>query len=139
MGWKPEAWAIILPSPHDIDGQWIGVATFNTAADAKEFVMNVLGGDEKGRISTITPPPQEDEGWLVDLPNVSNPEEAWEFIESFDTKKEAVKFVKEKFGGDSQGRFKVIDVMYVSTDDEDEKGPRDWSPRWKREKGRKKR
>lgn len=138
MPWKPESWAIVMPNPHDHQGQWVLVGSYDTAQGAMDYVMNVFGGDEKGRISTITAPPEKDEGWLVDLPDPAHPEEAWIFIDSFPTKKEAVKFVKEYFYGDSQGRVKVIDVMEASTDEEDERGPRDWSPRWKREKGRKK-
>jgi hypothetical protein len=125
MVWVPEMYAVIIPNPHDPDGQWVGVADFGTKQEAVAYVAEKMGGDEKGRIGTLSHIP--DEGWLLDLPNPQNPGDAWVFVDSFQSKRDAVQFVRDKYGGDSKGRIGVIDVM--ETMDADREGPKDWTPR----------
>lgn len=130
MAWKPEAWAVLLPDPYDPDGQWSLVSSFSSKADADSFVSEALGG-EGWKIGIISHIP--DEGWLVDLPNPQEPAGPWIFVESFDTKKEAIQFVRQKYGADSKGLLNVVDVMY-GDEIQPVRGPRDWSPRWKKKR-----
>lgn len=145
MAWKAEGFYVILPDPYNPDGQWQQAADFDSMADASAFVQETLGGNAKGWIGLISrvpnaEPDEFDEGWLVDLPNPQQPEGPWIFVESFETKREAVAFVREKYGANAKGELKVIDVMYGDDEEKkEERGPRDWSPRWAKEKkGRKK-
>lgn len=121
MPWYPEAWSIILPDPHDPEGQWDGLGTYDSEAKAIRVLIDLFGADEKGRIGLLSH--IRGEGWLVDLPDPAHPEDAWIFVESFPRKRDAIRFVKKHYDGDSEGRIRPIDIMYG------ERGPKDWSPR----------
>jgi len=124
MPWIPEVYAVIIPDPYDPQDRWADVGTFKTKEEAVAYVRDTFGGDGEGRIQTLSHP--GDGGWLVDLPNPRRPEDPWVLIDSFDRKRDAIRFVKERYGGDAQGRVGVIDVMESW---EEPKGPKDWSPR----------
>jgi len=47
--------------------------------------------------------------YAVDIPNANS--EDWICIDYFETKKEAIKFVKEKFGGDKEGKVSLISSL----------------------------
>ena len=49
-----------------------------------------------------------DERYYVDIPNSSDPEGSWTNIGIFPNKQEAITYVKETFGGDDEGRIKLI-------------------------------
>lgn len=51
---------------------------------------------------------EKNEGYFVDIPNSSDPESYWINIKSFPTKEEAITYVKNTFGGDDEGRIKLI-------------------------------
>jgi len=135
MKWKEDAFSIILPDPYNPDAAWHNVALFTNKEEALAFVAEHLGGDEKGKIDLISHVP--DVGWLVDVPNPQDPGGPWIFVESFDLKREAIDFVKQVYYTDSKGRLQAIDIMY-SGEEEPERGPRDWSPRWKTEREKRK-
>jgi hypothetical protein len=44
----------------------------------------------------------------VDIPNSVSPENSWINMGIFRSKTEAIKYVKETFGGDDEGRIKLI-------------------------------
>lgn len=46
--------------------------------------------------------------YYVDIPNSSDPEGSWTNIGIFPNKQEAITYVKETFGGDNEGRIKLI-------------------------------
>ncbi len=130
MAWVPEVWVVVVPNPHDPDGNWIGPPeNFDTRAGARGFVRD-MGGDTTGRLHAVS---AYENGWIVELPDLYTPDEEWVVIDSFETKRGAIAFVSEKFFGDSQGRVSVIDVM-ESLDPEDPDDPREWSPRKMRER-----
>lgn len=125
MKWHPEAWAILLPDPHDPEGAWdkpVGAPDggFDMEREAIAFLVDTFGADDQGRIGLISY--IRGEGYLVDLPNPKHPTDVWIFVGSFKRKRDAVRFVKKNYGGDSEGRIRPIDVM------EGEGGPKDWSP-----------
>lgn len=132
MPYERKIFFITLPNPYDPEASWEDIHFFHSKQEALDFVSDVLAGDEEGRIDLISH--IDDEGWLVDLPNPQHLEDAWIFVESFTTKREAVKFVKSAYGADAQGRLKAIEVVTVSLEEKEERGPRDWSPRWKKRK-----
>lgn len=51
---------------------------------------------------------EEDTEYFVDIPNSNDPEDSWINIETFPSKEEAIAYVKETFGGDDEGRIKLI-------------------------------
>lgn len=127
MVWKPELYVIFLPDPYDPDGAWTKVSDFPTKSEAVQFVMEKLGGNSAGELSTVSFIP--DEGWIVDLPNPHDLEGAWILQEVFRRKRDAVRFVHQNYGGDAEGYVPVIDVLESY---EPEQGPKDWSPREER-------
>lgn len=46
--------------------------------------------------------------YYVDIPNSSNPENSWVNVGIFKSKEEAIKYIKNTFGGDDEGRISLI-------------------------------
>lgn len=44
----------------------------------------------------------------MDIPDSVSPENSWINIDIFQSKTEAIKYVRETFGGDDEGRIKLI-------------------------------
>jgi hypothetical protein len=51
---------------------------------------------------------EKDGDYFVDIPNSNDPEDSWINLGLFPSKDEAVAYVKETFGGDDEGRIKII-------------------------------
>ena len=51
---------------------------------------------------------EENVGYHVDIPNSDDPEGYWINVETFENRQEAVAYVKRVFGGDDEGRIKLI-------------------------------
>lgn len=57
--------------------------------------------------------------YAVDIPLSYSDE--WEFVELFETEKQAINFCKEKFGADKKGRINLITPTEEDDDFEDDK------------------
>ena len=125
---------LILPNPHDPSAPWEVIENFKSWEKAVVFVRQNLGGDDSGRINLISRVNDLEKSWVVDIPNWDDPCGPWIFVKSFQTKREAVAFVREKYRTNVRGESLVLKVREIWM----EEGPRDWSPRWEKEKGKRK-
>lgn len=54
--------AVDLPNPQDIDGEWVNVEYFDTRQEAIDFCKEHFGADDNGCICLVSKlPPIEDE------------------------------------------------------------------------------
>lgn len=61
--------------------------------------------------------------WYVDLPNCYKLESAWKCLGEFETREEAIAYVKKMFGADDEGRIDLVSEVededdYASEEDE---------------------
>jgi len=61
-----------------------------------------------GKKKDIKKKKEENGDYFVDIPNSTNPEDPWINLETFPNKDEAIAYVKETFGGDDEGRIKLV-------------------------------
>lgn len=59
--------------------------------------------------------------YFVDIPS-NSPDGICKFIESFDTREEAIAYAKENFGADDQGNVCLVIEVDIDEEEEDE----DW-------------
>ena len=53
----------------------------------------------------------EEFNFIVDLPNPPSLDGPWIYLESFQTREEAIEWIKEVLGGDDEGRICLLSEM----------------------------